>query len=189
VANSVRDGASAINRNREQQREQILNNINHLIVVRGRREGGGAVGVVAEGNNNNNNVVQRIQMADGREHRGGGGAAGGGRADVNGNAAGNSAGYSGGGSNQRECLTYGTESVESWASTEASHNYSCYLSSPLNQIEKSFFVKTECLFRIEQVEQETFSFLWRVKGYSSYGGSEEIKSPVFRGGPKSLHFW
>jgi hypothetical protein len=53
-------------------------------------------------------MARVLEMADGRDYRGGG-AAGGGRADVNGNAAGNSAGYAGGGSNQRECLTYGTE--------------------------------------------------------------------------------
>jgi hypothetical protein len=41
-----------------------------------------------------------------------------------------------------------------------------------------------------EVEQETFAFLWTLKGYSALSaGNEEIKSPTFRGGPKSLHSW
>ncbi|OXA43363.1 Speckle-type POZ protein B [Folsomia candida] len=62
---------------------------------------------------------------------------------------------------KRKAPSYGPESVEAWAATE--------------------------------MEQETFAFLWTLKGYSSFSGSgtctEEVKSPVFRGGPKSQHQW
>lgn len=42
------------------------------------------------------------------------------------------------------------------------------------------------------MEQETFAFLWTLKGYSSFSGacgSDEVKSPIFRGGAKSQHQW
>jgi len=40
-----------------------------------------------------------------------------------------------------------------------------------------------------EIEQETFSFLWSLRNYSAFNGSEEVKSPVFRGGPRSNHSW
>jgi len=41
-----------------------------------------------------------------------------------------------------------------------------------------------------ELEQETFAFLWSIKNYSALSsGSEEIKSPVFKGGLKSNHLW
>jgi hypothetical protein len=39
------------------------------------------------------------------------------------------------------------------------------------------------------MEQETFAFLWTLKGYSSFSSTDEVKSPVFKGGPKSNHQW
>jgi len=88
-----------------------LNNINNLIVVRGGRR--------IEGENLNVHVhVQAaglLEMAGrGDEHR----APAGGRGDANNPTSRSTSFNSGTGSNKRKCMTYGPESVESWASTE-----------------------------------------------------------------------
>jgi len=65
-----------------------------------------------------------------------------------------------------------------------------YATCELVSAAKSFRINPDdTTFFESQIEQETFAFLWTLKNYSAFNSSEEIKSPSFRGGPKSNHHW
>lgn len=106
-------------------------------------------------------------------------------------ASGTSRGGGVGGSNpgKRKCPAYGTESVESWASTEVKKFGTFKFNDSKHILEITGFILILNIVGLMQVEQETFAFLWSLKNYSAFGGTDEVKSPVFKGGSKSNHSW